>query len=47
MFEVRVAQHAGACFGVERALRLVYDTAEKSDGAVYTLGPLIHNPILG
>ena len=46
MFEVRVAQHAGACFGVERALRLVHETAEKTEGPIYTLGPLIHNPIV-
>lgn len=41
--EVRVARQAGACYGVERALRMV---GESLDGArpVYTLGPLIHNP---
>ena len=46
MFEVLVAKHAGACFGVERALRLVHETAEKTEGPIYTLGPLIHNPIV-
>ena len=46
MAEVIVAREAGACFGVERALEMVRKTAEASEGAVYTLGPLIHNPIV-
>lgn len=41
---VEVAREAGACFGVERALTMVRDLAEKSRDSVYTLGPLIHNP---
>lgn len=42
--EVIVAQHAGFCFGVKRALELVARVAEARSGAVHTLGPLIHNP---
>lgn len=44
------ANCAGACYGVERALRLVRQaiTDEQQSGSaarpVYTLGPLIHNP---
>ncbi len=37
------ATHAGACYGVRRALELV-DQAATAVGPVYTLGPLIHNP---
>lgn len=40
---VLVAEHAGVCFGVERALRLARETAA-AGGPVHTLGPLIHNP---
>lgn len=44
MGSVRVAEKAGACFGVERALRLVEETLAEAPGPVATLGPLIHNP---
>lgn len=37
------AEHAGACYGVQRALDLTLETADE-DKAVCTLGPLIHNP---
>ena len=43
MGRVTVAETAGFCFGVDRAVKLAYETAEKYD-SVYTLGPLIHNP---
>ncbi len=47
--EVRVAAQAGACYGVERALRMVEEAVEHTrregcDAPVRTLGPLIHNP---
>ena len=41
--EVRVARHAGVCYGVERALKLANEAAD-GGGTVRTLGPLIHNP---
>ncbi len=44
MPEVIIADEAGACYGVERALRLVSEAAEGTGGAIHTLGPLIHNP---
>lgn len=44
MATVTVAREAGACFGVERALKMVRECAEQATGAVHTLGPLIHNP---
>ena len=40
--EVTVAKSAGFCFGVKRAVDMVYEEAEKP-GRVYTLGPIIHN----
>jgi 4-hydroxy-3-methylbut-2-enyl diphosphate reductase len=40
---VIVADQAGVCFGVKRALDLVNKEAEKG-GGLATLGPLIHNP---
>jgi len=46
MREVRIAEEAGACYGVERALRLAHDAAKHADGSVHTLGPLIHNPLV-
>jgi 4-hydroxy-3-methylbut-2-enyl diphosphate reductase len=41
--KVKVAKHAGVCYGVERALRMATEASE-SGAAVRTLGPLIHNP---
>ena len=42
---ITVAKTAGFCFGVDRAVRIAYETAEKgTDKRIYTLGPLIHNP---
>ena len=46
MAQIRTARHAGACYGVERALRLVEDCSATHDAPVYTIGPLIHNPIV-
>jgi len=40
---VRVAKTAGFCFGVKRAVSMVYEAAEKYPGRVYTMGPIIHN----
>jgi 4-hydroxy-3-methylbut-2-enyl diphosphate reductase len=37
-----VAENAGFCFGVERAVDTVYEEVNK-DGLVYTYGPIIHN----
>ena len=40
--KVTVAQSAGFCFGVKRAVDLVYSELEKGSN-VYTFGPIIHN----
>ena len=39
--QVKVAESAGFCFGVKRAVDLVYEETEKSRGRVYTMGPII------
>lgn len=40
---VLLAEHAGACYGVQRALDIAYGVLESGRRAS-TLGPLIHNP---
>ena len=45
MAEVIVAREAGACYGVERALEMVLSASE-GGSPLYTLGPLIHNPVV-
>ena len=42
MMEVTLAKSAGFCFGVERAVDMVYEEAGKGE-KVYTFGPIIHN----
>ena len=41
--KVLKASHAGACYGVQRALKIAYEVLEEG-GEASTLGPLIHNP---
>ncbi len=42
--KVITAKTAGFCFGVKRAVDMVYEQAAKSEnGQVYTYGPIIHN----
>lgn len=42
--DIIVAEDAGFCFGVKRALERVARAAEDRSRPVYTLGALIHNP---
>lgn len=42
MAEIITAKSAGFCFGVKRAMEIVYEEIEKG-GPVYTYGPIIHN----
>lgn len=42
MEEVKLAKSAGFCFGVKRAVDMVFDEIEKG-GKIYTYGPIIHN----
>ncbi len=41
--EIRVADHAGFCFGVKRATNEAEAALERGEGKIYTLGRLIHN----
>ena len=42
---VKVAESAGFCFGIECAVRTVYEQLEKKV-PVYTFGPITHNEIV-
>ncbi len=42
--KVIVAENSGPCYGVKRALEIAVRTRRASEGAVVTLGDLIHNP---
>jgi 4-hydroxy-3-methylbut-2-enyl diphosphate reductase len=42
--KVEVARHAGFCFGVKRAIRMVEGALASGTGPVTSLGPVIHNP---
>lgn len=43
--KITLAKTAGFCFGVNRAVNMVYELLEKGE-KVCTLGPIIHNPQL-
>ena len=38
-----LAETAGFCFGVKRALDLANETIDHKEGPIYTYGPIIHN----
>jgi 4-hydroxy-3-methylbut-2-enyl diphosphate reductase len=42
--EVIVADNAGFCFGVKRAIKIANDALQGAPGDVKSFGPLIHNP---
>jgi small subunit ribosomal protein S1 len=42
--EIIIAETAGFCFGVKRALELVEKALEDGGSPIHSLGPLIHNP---
>jgi (E)-4-hydroxy-3-methyl-but-2-enyl pyrophosphate reductase len=43
VMKIIIAETAGFCMGVKRAVDLALEHAAKSAGGVHTLGPLIHN----
>ena len=43
--KITIAKSAGFCFGVDRAVKKVYELLDNGK-KVYTLGPIIHNPQL-
>lgn len=42
--KILVAEKAGFCFGVKRAIDIAFNLARKAENGIYTFGPLIHNP---
>jgi small subunit ribosomal protein S1 len=42
--EILTSPHAGYCFGVKRAMRLIEQGLECFGAPIYTLGDVIHNP---
>lgn len=42
--KIELAEYAGYCYGVERALKLASRAISESVKPIYTLGPIIHNP---
>ena len=44
--EVVLADHAGFCFGVTKAVETVYDMIKEKKTNIYTYGPIIHNDIV-
>lgn len=42
--EVLKAKNLGFCFGVRRAVKIVLAEAERGNGQIFTIGPIIHNP---
>lgn len=41
---IRLAEHAGFCSGVARAIEITLKAARERPGSVVTLGPVVHNP---
>lgn len=41
--KITLAKSAGFCFGVKRAVEMVYKETEQKEQQVYTYGPIIHN----
>lgn len=43
MPDIKVAKHAGFCFGVKKAIEIAEQVAEKNNDKTYVLGQLVHN----
>lgn len=44
-YRIEVAESCGFCFGVRRAVEMVYELRHKTDKRIYVIGELIHNGI--
>jgi len=42
--DILKTEHIGFCFGVQRAISMVYRELDKGAKKIYTIGPIIHNP---
>ena len=43
MPEIKVAKHAGFCFGVKKAIEIAEEVAQKNKAKTYVYGQLVHN----
>lgn len=41
--EIKVAKHAGFCFGVKKAIEIAEEVAQNNSESTYVLGQLVHN----
>ena len=41
---LKCSKYVGFCFGVQRAIKLAREAADRHGTAIRTLGPIIHNP---
>lgn len=46
MTEVKLARTRGYCFGVKRAIQMVEQALREGPFPIWTLGPIIHNPVV-
>ncbi|HHX10518.1 MAG TPA: 4-hydroxy-3-methylbut-2-enyl diphosphate reductase, partial [Firmicutes bacterium] len=46
MMQIKLAKHIGYCFGVRRAIEMVEKALEEGPYPIWTLGPVIHNPVV-
>ncbi len=44
--EIRIAKHAGFCFGVRRAIQIAEEVAQKTQQPTYVPGELVHNEVV-
>lgn len=44
--EVKIAENAGTCFGVENAIKKALEAVNNFKGEVYILGEIVHNPFV-
>ena len=43
--QIKIAKHAGTCFGVDNAINIAFEGAKRTNGnQTYILGDLVHNP---
>lgn len=43
---IEIAEYAGVCYGVQRALDMAHRVASTTNKPIHTVGPLIHNPLV-
>ena len=40
---IKIAKHAGFCFGVKKAIEIAEEVAQSNSGKTYIYGQLVHN----